>query len=407
MLTNISSGDFYIIPGFPTNCGVYLLSNVLSTVIGVTNTVTVSNIPPVLTSGTYLLSSTYISWYTNHNLAYFPVECVTNFSTLTYISWYTNHNLAYFPVECVTNFSTRTYINWWTNHELAYFPVECVTNVETLTYINWFTNYTLAYFPVVCPTNTVALRQGIEKVTFIREDYDSLLGTFFNPVTNYYTLTSITTTNTLFPQRIQRVVTQPDILISAVDLASAFPAIPTVARGAPGYDITGESTTGGEVPPGDLRGPANFQFNKVGPIYLNATYPLFIDQSGALLDFVWASYDGTTNAPVVYPNGTSIQNLENQVLIQITPPYLPDGTNGILYGAQLQTSADTPNWQSPFTWSLGPASPGLPPGLVLSNSGLISGTPNQAGFYNFVVQAVDAVGRTEQKSYVMNVDASP
>ena len=160
-------------------------------------------------------------------------------------------------------------------------------------------------------------------------------------------------------------------------------------------------------PPGTLRGPAIFQFNKVGPIYLNGTYPLFVDQSGALLDFVWASYDGTTNSPVIYPNGTSIANLENQVLIEIAPPYLPDGTNGFLYSAQLQTSADTPNWQAPFTWALAPASPGLPPGLNLSASGLISGLAGQGGFYNFVVQAVDAIGRTEQKSYAINVHASP
>ena len=141
---------------------------------------------------------------------------------------YTNHELAYYPVACVTNVATYTYINWYTNHELAYYPVACVTNVATYTYINWYTNYTLAYFPVACPVNTVALRQGIKKVAFIREDYDSLLGQFFYPVTNYYTLTAITN-NTLRPEKIQRVVNQPDILFSAVDLAAGYTAVPTVS----------------------------------------------------------------------------------------------------------------------------------------------------------------------------------
>ena len=31
--------------------------------------------------------------------------------------------------------------------------------------------------------------------------------------------------------------------------------------------------------------------------------------------FVWASFDGTTNDPVVYPDGKSIQNLEKQILV--------------------------------------------------------------------------------------------
>ena len=87
MLTNVPSGDYYILSGYPTNCGTYILSNALSTVIGVTNTVVALNVPTGLASGTYLLSRTYIYWYTNHNMAYFPVECVTNVTTYTYINW--------------------------------------------------------------------------------------------------------------------------------------------------------------------------------------------------------------------------------------------------------------------------------------------------------------------------------
>jgi hypothetical protein len=95
------------------------------------------------------------------------------------------------------------------------------------------------------------------------------------------------------------------------------------------------------------------------------------------------------------------------VLIQISPPYLPDATNGMAYYARLQTSGATPNWQAPFAWSLAPASPGLPPGLGVSASGLISGTPVQVGSYNFTIQATDAVGRTAQQSYVINVAPHP
>jgi hypothetical protein len=331
LLTNIVSGDFYILP--PTNCGVQILSNVLTTAIGFTNILIVTNVPTTnVASGTYLLSRTYINWFTNHSLAYYPVECVSN---------------------------------------------------------------------------SIALRQGIRKITFIRENFDSRLGQFYSPVTNNYILTAVTN-NMLFPQTVQRVVTQPDILFSAADLAGGFPAITTVLRSAPAFDLTGELPN--LAGPGNLRGPVSFQFNKVGPTYLNGIYPMFVDESGALLDFVWASYDATTNDPVIYPSGASIANLENQVLIQISPPYLPNGTNGMPYRAQLQTSAATPNWQAPFQWSLAPASPALPPGLSVSAAGLISGTPVYKALvpqYNFVIQATDAVGRIAQQSYIINVARSP
>jgi Putative Ig domain len=275
------------------------------------------------------------------------------------------------------------------------------TNSQAFTQvvIDYFTNNAYLIYPILCLPNTIALRQGIEKVTFIRRDFDSLLGQFFSPVTNNYMLTAVTN-YALFPQRIQRTVTRPDILFSASDLV-AWPYIPTVVRPGPSFDLTGQQPN--LVGPGNIRGPINFQFNKVGPIYVNGNYPLFVDEAGALLNFAWASYDATTNAPVIYPSGASIANLENQVLIQISPPYLPDGMNALAYRAQLQTSGATPNWQAPFTWSLAPASPGLPPGLSVSANGLISGTPVQAGFYNFIIQATDAVGRTAQQSYVINV----
>jgi hypothetical protein len=280
------------------------------------------------------------------------------------------------------------------------------TNSLTQIVIDYFTNHVFLIHPIDCVPNSIALRQGIGKVTFIRRDYDSLLGQFYPPVTNNYTLTAVTN-NGLLVQTVQRVVTNADILFSAADLAGAFPAIPTVNRTTPGYDLTGEQPN--LAGPGNLRGPVEFQFNKVGPIYVNGLYPSFVDQAGAILDFIWASFDATTNAPFVYPLGTSIAGLENQVLIQISPPYLPDGTNGLAYSVQLQTSAATPNWTAPFTWSLASGSPGLPPGLSLTANGLISGFPVYSALtpqYNFVIQATDAAGRTAQQSYIINVQAN-
>jgi hypothetical protein len=250
----------------------------------------------------------------------------------------------------------------------------------------------------------VTLHQGIEKITFIKRDFDSLLGHFFYPITNYYTLTTVTN-SALFRQQIQRVVTQPDILFSASDLTAPFPYIPTVSRSTPIYGTNGvlPSVNG----PGTIQGPLTIQFNKVGPIYLNGIFPLFIDEAGAVLDFIWGSFDGTTNTPIVYPIGTSIYNLEDQVLIQISPTFLPAGSVGNAYQAQLQTVGATPNWTAPFTWSLAPGSSGLPPGLGISSSGVISGTPTAGGFYDFVVQVADSAGHPARRSYSINLTGLP
>ena len=45
---------------------------------------------------------------------------------------------------------------------------------------------------MLCVTNEPGLRRGIEKVTFVKTAYDSLLGKFYAPQTNYFTMTTVT-----------------------------------------------------------------------------------------------------------------------------------------------------------------------------------------------------------------------
>jgi hypothetical protein len=281
-----------------------------------------------------------------------------------------------------------------------------ITNAQffTQTVLDYFTNHVFLLNPILCLTNTVALRQGIGKVTFVHTEFDSLLGQVYTPITNNYTLTAVTN-NQLFVQRIQRVMTQPDILITAQDLQGPVPdpATPTVFRSDANFDLALAVSNAPSV----IREPVVFSFNKIGPIYNNGLYPFFVDEAGALLDFIWASYDASTNAPVIYPSGTSIAALEAQVLTQISPSFLPGGMVGVAYSAQLSVTASTPSWQSPVSWSLAAGSTGLPPGLNLSSAGGISGTPNQVGSYNFTVLVTDALGHTAQRSYIINVTPKP
>ena len=77
-----------------------------------------------------------------------------------------------------------------------------------------------------------------------------------------------------------------------------------------------------------------------------------------------------------------------QVTFQITTASpLPAGTVGTFYSQQLTATA---GFSTPYTWTV-PASQ-LPPGLTLSTSGVLSGTPSGAGSFNPTFNVVTAQG---------------
>jgi hypothetical protein len=66
--------------------------------------------------------------------------------------------------------------------------------------------------------------------------------------------------------------------------------------------------------PGVIQPMVILTFNNVGPMIYN-NWPSFLTEVNPLSSgFVWASFDGTTNAPFVYPQGSTIQELEQLVL---------------------------------------------------------------------------------------------
>ena len=334
-VTNIPSGDFFIIPS--NQCGFSVVSTQLATLVLTTNTIVATNPPGV------------------------------------------------------TNINGQTFTN----------------NV-----ITYFTNHTLIVSIPTCVPGTVALRQGIEKMHFFRQDFDSLLGQTWTPVTNTYHITMVTN-NVPIVQTFYRVATRPDILFTAADLTpgpAAVPAANAVARTSPHF---GPDQLPG---PGIIQPLIQFTFNKVGPVFLNEG-PFFLGgeittigvagftQTNSALEFMWGSFDGTTNPPVVYPNTVTLASLENNVFLQITVTGpLPNGNVGQPYSVQLQATGVQP---PPYTWSLAPNSPGLPDGLNLTSDGTnatISGTPTATGVFDFVLQVSDSAGRVSQRNFDIEID---
>jgi hypothetical protein len=268
-----------------------------------------------------------------------------------------------------------------------------------------FNNLQFLAHPIICGTATpVAGRyQGIEKVQFVRVpdlQVDPLTGNFLQPITNTYSMVIFNPTNSQYSiQTFQRVVTRPDILITAADDIAANTFVGTVVRN---INYNQANILPGLAGPGVINSPTTFSFNKVGLTFQNGpvvdTTQAFLSELTDIPSVAWASFDASTNDPEVYPNGQSIQNLENQLAIQISPTSLANGTNNSVY-VPVTFTATGGGFAPPFTWS----ATGLPTGLTVSSGGTLSGTPTQSGTFDFTLQLTDSFAHSVQWTYSITI----
>jgi hypothetical protein len=268
--------------------------------------------------------------------------------------------------------------------------------------VTYFTNRVFVVNPCDRLTGTVGLRQGMDKFTFVRQNYDSLLGRFFQPITNRYTLIGITN-STAVSQTFERVVTRPDFLFSAEErqvpdeawLSTGFRTVPGRGNGYNVSNILSADVDG----PGTREPFVEITFNKVGPFYRNIG-PSFLTEATQTTNFIWGSFDGSTNAPIIYPSSSSLANLENLVLIQISPSALAIGTAGLAYNSVFSVAGG----QSPYSFAIAPGSGDLPSGLRISASGVISGIPATSGIFDIVVRMTDSSSRIVDKQYALTIN---
>lgn len=83
-----------------------------------------------------------------------------------------------------------------------------------------------------------------------------------------------------------------------------------------------------------------------------------------------------------------------------TPATLPNGSVGVAYSTQFAVQGGT----APLTWALN--SGALPPGLMLSTAGVLSGQPTTTGNYFFSVRVSDASGVFATASMTLTVGAA-
>jgi hypothetical protein len=277
------------------------------------------------------------------------------------------------------------------------------TNYITTNSVIVSTNYTLLVAPCEFLNSSggtnanVGDYQGIGRVQFVRvsdDNYDYQTGQFYQPLTNDYSMV-VMRNGVASTVNFQRVITRPDYVFQGAELAQGsgnrILGFTDFARTTPNF--INSRTAAGFAGPGiiDPTSGTNVAIvlNTVGPIYENQSFNFLSGPGGAFgRTFIWGSFDGSTNAPVVYPNGTSIANLAAEALIKILPPppALPNGTTTNTYNVTLTASGGQP----PYSWALASNSSGLPTGLSLSPSGVISGTPTQTGTFDFFILLTDS-----------------
>jgi hypothetical protein len=265
-----------------------------------------------------------------------------------------------------------------------------VTNTNTAP-VSFFTNHTLAIELPNCVTNAEALYQGVERLTFFRKDFDSLLSQFWSPITNTYTLTFVTN-GTTQTRTFSRRITTPDFLFQASDQGDGFSLTRTVPTFVKSF--TAPAADGG---PGIIEPPngtsVSISFTTAGPIF-DLSASSFLNDFNAIEEPLWGTFDGSTNTPIVYPDSLSLANLENLLYLQFTVAGpLPNGRVSSTYSFQLTAQGQSP----PFSWVIDPSQGSLPPGLSLTSNGLITGTPTAPGIYDFAVILSDSSPQPNQR----------
>jgi hypothetical protein len=145
-----------------------------------------------------------------------------------------------------------------------------------------------------------AWRPGVDKITFVRVAVDPLTGEMFLPLTNYFT-DSYITNGILMQQQVARVISRPDFLFSVTDLGKDDLTTPWLERTGTTNWINNAALNGnpGGAGPGVIQPPVKIVFNTM----MGRQFATFGSSDETAYDYseFYGSFDGSTNAPIVYP----------------------------------------------------------------------------------------------------------
>jgi hypothetical protein len=146
-----------------------------------------------------------------------------------------------------------------------------------------------------------------------------------------------------------------------------------------------------DVTPGFTPSPANFLIHSSMTSYRDHNV-----SAGTQYYYIVRAADavGNEDANLQIASGTP------QSSLSITPITLPDGTVNHFYNQALNGAGGTP----PYDFRL--ATDNLPPGLLISTAGVISGLPSSTGQYGFAIRVRDSAGCETFQGFVLLINPS-
>ncbi len=252
-----------------------------------------------------------------------------------YIIPQTNQNF-YFVLTNISTVITNTNVTYAVTNT---FSNSFLTNIVSTNSTNFYltstqqdlvfysTNYSYLAYPIEWrqDSNTVGMRPGMGSLLFKKVDYDSLIGTNMTPITNYYTDVMVVTNGynnkgTFLKQTVRIRSSAPDIVFYAIDLGLDDDGYPIASRRTGTGNWQNNSAINQGIAasgPGVIKSPVQFEFSNIGRYYINRT-PSFLTEQSGFLGFMWGTFDGSTNAPIVYPDngGDTLRWLEKEILGQ-------------------------------------------------------------------------------------------
>ena len=199
-----------------------------------------------------------------------------------------------------------------------------------------------------------AWRPGVDKITFIPQPVDSRSGRFRTTV-KYFT-DHYLTNGVLHHQQLARIISKPDFLFSAEDVPSTAPTTPPPFTRSGTTNWLNHAAANGNTNgagPGVIQPQVKIVFNKTGSTFFTYGDIQRVDAQWAF----YGSFDGTTNAPIVYPTP---QLATNQLTVRMwlatetssnlsatSFEWKPISATGVPF--TFQTSTDLTSWANIFS----------------------------------------------------------
>ena len=225
------------------------------------------------------------------------------------------------------------------------------------------------------------------------------VGITFNPTTGVFAGSTIEPSEMggIYPIQVQ--ANLPNYLsatqaltlyVTSGPLAFVPAALPPAVQGSP---YTATVTASGGLPP--------YQWS----IGSASTLGLSINSLNGIITGT-PKTSGNLLLPVILSDATGLSIQQNLSLFVANPlsvatTSLANGSIGTGYTQTLAAGGG----QSPYTWVVTAGS--LPPGLALSPTGAITGTPTANGSFHFTVQVTDAGGRTATAALTLSTGVAP